>query len=78
VVDATKDIPIDLVIATGRTVTLRYFVDQHLSISELDWEKHVRQDESLFRPSDVAYSSAKTELVKKRNGWIAKHSMMML
>lgn len=70
-----KDIPIDLVIATGRTVTLRYFVDAAFKYFELDWEKHVRQDESLFRPSDVAYSSAKTELVKKEIGWIAKHSI---
>src|SRR4051812_27552571 len=42
--------PDDYVVATGRTHTLREFLDLAFAAAELgDWERYVRQDERFFR-----------------------------
>ena len=45
--------PEDLIIATGRTVSLQYFVERAFANFGLDWKKHMSSDESLLRPSDI-------------------------
>jgi GDPmannose 4,6-dehydratase len=48
-----RETPEDFVIATGRTVALRYFAKKAFLEFGLDWEKHVVSEEGLLRPSDI-------------------------
>lgn len=43
----------DFVVATGRTVTLRYFIDLAFGQCNLRWQDHVVQDTALLRPTDL-------------------------
>jgi GDPmannose 4,6-dehydratase len=61
--------PRDLVIATGRTVSLEYFVDQAFKHFALDWRTHVELDKSLARPSEIMMSRANPGQAKAVLGW---------
>lgn len=50
-----QETPRDLVIGTGRSITLRQFLDHALSRVGLDWEERVVSSPDLLRPSDVAH-----------------------
>lgn len=43
----------DYVVATGRTVSLTYFITKTFDYFGLDWKDHVVADERLLRPSDI-------------------------
>ena len=62
----------DFVIATGRTVSLEYFVQRVFEYVGLDWHAHVRQDPSLLRPSDIRRGAADPSLAQSQLGWQAK------
>jgi GDPmannose 4,6-dehydratase len=70
-----REAPLDVVIATGRTVSLQYFVKSAFAYFDLDWEKHVLQDKALLRPSDISYSAANIALASAELGWTARHSV---
>lgn len=70
-----RESPLDVVIATGRTVSLQYFVKSAFAYFGLDWEQHVHQDKALLRPSDIAYSAANVSLATCELGWTARHSI---
>ena len=70
-----REAPLDVVIATGRTVSLQYFVKSAFAYFDLDWEKHVLQDKALLRPSDISYSAANITLASAELGWAAHHSV---
>lgn len=70
-----RDTPLDVVIATGRTVSLEYFVTSAFDYFGLDWTRHVVQDKSLLRPSDISYSAANIALATTELGWTAHHSV---
>lgn len=70
-----RETPMDLVIGTGRTVSLEYFVDAAFSHFGLDWTRHVTQDNTLVRPSDIAHSSADVSLARQVLQWTAKHDV---
>jgi GDPmannose 4,6-dehydratase len=67
--------PRDFVIATGRTVSLEYFVQRAFGFFNLDWHRHVAVDESLLRPSDVRFGAADTSLAANSLQWTAKHDV---
>ncbi len=67
----SADEPRDLVIASGRTVSLAYFVACAFSHFGLDWQAHVLSDNSLFRPTDIARVSADPGLAHRKLGWRA-------
>jgi GDPmannose 4,6-dehydratase len=62
----------DFVIATGRTVSLEYFVHKAFESVGLDWRVHVRQDASLLRPSDIRRGAGDPSLARSQLGWQAK------
>jgi GDPmannose 4,6-dehydratase len=64
-----QDTPQDLVIATGRTVSLRYFVDTVFQRFGLDAAKHVRTDATLLRPSDIRRGAADPRRAHEVLGW---------
>jgi GDPmannose 4,6-dehydratase len=64
-----QDEPEDLVIATGRTVSLKYFVDRAFRFFGLDWNPHVISDNSLLRPSDIRYGAGSPARALYKLGW---------
>lgn len=67
--------PRDYVIATGKTVSLEYFVQKTFDHFGLDWRAHVKTDASLLRPSDIAYGAANPSLGASELGWKAQYGV---
>ncbi|MBI5921890.1 MAG: GDP-mannose 4,6-dehydratase [Betaproteobacteria bacterium] len=61
--------PEDLVIATGRTVSLEYFIAKVFENFSLNWQDHVNIDPSLFRPTDIQCSRADPTKAFQVLGW---------
>lgn len=64
--------PFDLVIATGRTVSLGHFVSRAFAHFGLDWRDHVAQDHALYRPSDLARVAGDPARAARVLGWQAR------
>ena len=64
--------PQDFVIATGRTVSLQYFVEKAFSYFFLDWRSHVVSNPALRRPSDIAVGSGNPSKAQADLGWSAQ------
>jgi GDPmannose 4,6-dehydratase len=62
----------DYVVATGRTVSLAYFVERVFAELRLDWKEHAKTDKQLYRPSEVRASHANPAHIQKVLGW--RHS----
>ena len=67
--------PRDHVIATGRTVSLEYFVERAFAYFDLDWRQHVQTDVALLRPSDIEYGAGDPSLAARNLGWKASHDV---
>jgi GDPmannose 4,6-dehydratase len=63
------DVPDDYVIATGRTVSLEYFIEKVFERFSLDWTDHVEIDRSLFRPTDIIVNRADPSKAKRLLDW---------
>ncbi|WJW76295.1 GDP-mannose 4,6-dehydratase [Thiohalobacter sp. IOR34] len=66
------DKPEDLVIATGVSYSLQDFLSKAFERLGLDWKDHVQQEQSLFRPSDIAYSRGNPARAYEVLDWKAK------
>ena len=64
--------PADLVIATGRTVSLGYFAELAFGFFGLEWRRHVLPDASLLRPTDIMVGRADPSRAYAVMGWKAK------
>tara|TARA_R110000824_G_scaffold86242_2_gene213561 strand:+ start:1067 stop:2047 length:981 start_codon:yes stop_codon:yes gene_type:complete len=69
-----QDEPDDYVVATGRTHSVRAFLETVFEHAGLDIEKHVETDERLFRPQEVPYLLGDSSKAKKKLGWTPKIS----
>ena len=65
----------DYVIATGRSVSLEYFVARAFESVGLAWRQHVRLDSTLLRPSDIRYGSADPSRAARLLGWQAERQV---
>jgi GDPmannose 4,6-dehydratase len=65
----------DYLIATGKSYTLNDFVETAFTELGLDWQKHVRQSQNLFRPTDITLSAADPAKAREKLGWTAKREM---
>lgn len=65
----------DYVIATGRTVSLEYFVSHVFEYFQLDWQRYVDLDNSLYRPSDLISSNANVTKANSQLDWIAQYKV---
>jgi GDPmannose 4,6-dehydratase len=65
-------VPTDFVIATGKTVSLRYFVEKTFAYFGLDWKDHVESNPELLRPSDIRFGRANPAKAAAILGWTAK------
>lgn len=59
----------DFVIATGKTVSLEYFVEKTFAYFGLNWRQYVESDVSLLRPSDIRFGCANPVKAKELLGW---------
>jgi GDPmannose 4,6-dehydratase len=71
-----QDYPEDFVIATGISRSLKEFVEITFEQVELDWQKHVVIDKSLYRLTEIALSQGNPEKAKKQLGWQAKYQLL--
>lgn len=70
-----QDTPDDFIIATGVTQSLRDFVEATFAELGLDWQRHVRSDPTLLRPSDLLVSRADPSKAARELGWRATVDM---
>ena len=70
-----REQPQDYLIATGRTVSLAYFVEKAFAYFGLDWKAHVRTDATLLRPSDVEFGAANPSFAAADLGWKARYDV---
>ncbi len=66
-----QDEPDDFVMATGEGHTVREFCDAAFSHVGLNWEDHVRYDESFTRPSEVDALIGDASKAHRELGWKA-------
>lgn len=66
-----QPLPRDYVIATGRTVSLEYFVQHTFGYFDLDWRQHARVDHGLLRPTDISFGAGDPALAARELGWRA-------
>lgn len=64
-----RQAPDDYVIATGRTVSLEYFIGKVFESFSLDWKEHVEIDKNLLRPTDILINRADPGKARKLLGW---------
>jgi GDPmannose 4,6-dehydratase len=67
-----QDEPMDYVIGTGETHSVREFVDAAFAYVGLDPEKHVIIDKKYFRPTEVEVLLADPSRAEKKLNWKAK------
>jgi GDPmannose 4,6-dehydratase len=66
------DTPDDYVIATGKTYSVREYLEKTFEIAGLDIDKHVTIDERLFRPEEVPLLLGDPTKAKTVLGWEPK------
>ena len=67
-----QSLPDDYVIATGTSRSLAYFVERAFARFGLDWTDHVRFNNQLHRPSDIAVSKGNPTKAETVLGWRAQ------
>jgi len=65
----------DFVVATGRTVSLSYFIERVFSELNLDWRAHVQSSPQLFRPTDIRQSRGNPTRAEDILGW--RHTLSL-
>lgn len=73
-----QDSPEDYVIATGKTHTVKEWLDTVFKYAKLDPDKHVEIDERFFRPHEVPHLLGNPAKAKKALGWSPKTNFKKL
>lgn len=74
-----QDEPDDYVLATGKTYSIRDFLD--LAFAEVgidDWSQYVKQDPKFFRPAELHVLLGDASKAKEKLGWQAKMELKEL
>lgn len=67
--------PKDYIIATGKSHTLKEFIDFTFRALDLNWEEHVVIDEVLRRPTDLQIGRADPGKANRELNWKAKRGL---
>ncbi|MFT5426235.1 MAG: GDPmannose 4,6-dehydratase [Gammaproteobacteria bacterium] len=70
-----QDSPEDFLIATGETNSLEDFCKAVFDELDMDYQKHISIDKSLFRPSEIMFGRGNPTKAKKKLNWQAKSKM---
>lgn len=62
----------DYVIATGKTHTIREFLDESFGFLDLDWKEYVEIDPLYYRPAEVDLLLGDSSKARKELGWEPK------
>lgn len=73
-----QDDPDDYVIATGKTYSVREFLEMVFAHAQLDVKKYVEIDERLFRPHEVPLLLGDSTKAKTKLGWESETSLSEL
>lgn len=65
----TQDIPDDYAIATGKTHSVKEFVEQAFSYAGLNWQDYVVIDKRLYRPAEVYELRGDSSKGREKLGW---------
>jgi GDPmannose 4,6-dehydratase len=63
--------PEDFIIATGRTVSLEYFISEVFRYFGLDYKQYLQTNKELFRPADIHIGAADPSKAKRCLEWVA-------
>jgi GDPmannose 4,6-dehydratase len=66
--------PDDYVIATGKTRSVREFLDTAFGLLDLDWKPYVEVDPRYYRPAEVDLLVGDASKAREKLGWIPKLS----
>jgi GDPmannose 4,6-dehydratase len=69
-----QDSPEDFVIATGKTRSVKEFVETAFRLANLDYKNHVEIDSDLFRPAEVEFLKGDATKAKNKLGWVPEIS----
>ncbi len=64
--------PQDFVIGTGKTHSVREFLDEAFGYLDLDWHEYVRVDPDFFRPKEDGILQSDPEQAQRALGWQAR------
>jgi GDPmannose 4,6-dehydratase len=64
--------PLDLVIGTGQSHSVRDFLDAAFAVVDLDWNDYVEIDPQFYRPAEVDYLQADITKARELIGWEPK------
>ncbi|MBM3253553.1 MAG: GDP-mannose 4,6-dehydratase, partial [Candidatus Omnitrophica bacterium] len=67
-----NDKPEDFVLGTGKSYSVKEFVEESFSYVGLNWKKYVEIDKRYFRPTEVDSLIADTKKAKKKLRWQPK------
>ena len=67
-----NDEPVDFVIGTGESHSVREFVEKAFEYVDLDWKDYVETDEKYFRPTEVESLLADATRARENLGWDPK------
>jgi GDPmannose 4,6-dehydratase len=70
--------PVDYVISSGRSHSVKELVETAFSYVGLDWKKHVQTDPRFVRPAEVDILLGDSSLAHKNLGWKPKTSFEQL
>jgi GDPmannose 4,6-dehydratase len=70
--------PIDLVVGTGESHSVREFLDVAFGVVGLDWHDYVVTDEQYLRPAEVDYLQSDPTRAREVLGWEATISFQEL
>ncbi|MEA3354903.1 MAG: GDP-mannose 4,6-dehydratase [Patescibacteria group bacterium] len=73
-----QDKPKDFVIATGKTWSVKQFVEMAFKSVDLDWKKYVKKDKKFMRPAEVDLLVGDPTLASKKLGWKPKTSFKQM
>jgi len=64
-----QDHPGDYVIGTGKSYSVREFVEEAFQYAGMNWDKYVKTDPRYYRPTEVEYLQADASKALKLLGW---------
>jgi GDPmannose 4,6-dehydratase len=72
------DKPLDLVVATGETRSVRDMCKYVFSKLDLNYENYIRQDSKFLRPEELSYLRGDFSKIKNELGWKPSYTFEML
>ncbi len=72
------DTPLDLVVGTGQSFSVRDFLDVAFGLVGLDWNQYVTVNPKFFRPAEVDYLLCDPSKARQEIGWKSETSFEAL